>query len=103
MSVCVFDISKSEPGLCSYVQWVESGGARVVPVVIGRSQQYYNQVSICSVGRVGILLRYLQYKDPQNHPKKASFSIRRNSGKIFSFPPLIKEEYRPMEVGGGTQ
>ena len=43
-SVWDFDIFKSELSLCSYVQWVESGGARVVPVVIGRSEHYYNQV-----------------------------------------------------------
>ena len=28
----------------SYVQWAESGGARVVPVIIGRSRQYYEEV-----------------------------------------------------------
>ena len=29
----------------SYVQWVEAGGARVVPVVIGKEKEYYKEVS----------------------------------------------------------
>ena len=29
----------------SYVQWVMAGGARVVPVIIGRDQEYYEKVS----------------------------------------------------------
>ena len=28
----------------SYVQWVMAGGARAVPVIIGRDEQYYRQV-----------------------------------------------------------
>merc|ERR1712117_1336 len=28
----------------SYVQWVMAGGARVVPVIIGQDQQYYQQL-----------------------------------------------------------
>ena len=28
----------------SYVQWVEAGGARVVPVIIGRDRGYYAEV-----------------------------------------------------------
>ena len=28
----------------SYVQWVEAGGARVVPVIIGREREYYIEV-----------------------------------------------------------
>ena len=28
----------------SYVQWVMSGGARVVPVIIGRDREYYEKV-----------------------------------------------------------
>ena len=31
----------------SYVQWVEAGGARVVPVLIGRERGYYQQVGNC--------------------------------------------------------
>lgn len=30
----------------SYVQWVMSGGARVVPVIIGRDREYYNKVNV---------------------------------------------------------
>lgn len=44
MKLCVCDIFKSELVCVSYVQWVQSGGARVVPVIIGRSRQYYNEV-----------------------------------------------------------
>ena len=29
----------------SYVQWVMAGGARVVPVIIGRDLEYYTKVS----------------------------------------------------------
>ena len=29
----------------SYVQWVMAGGARVVPVIIGRDQEYYEKVN----------------------------------------------------------
>ena len=31
--------------LFSYVQWAESGGARVVPVVIGKERRYYEEVN----------------------------------------------------------
>ena len=31
------------------MQWAESGGARVVPVIIGRSRQYYEEVGQGSV------------------------------------------------------
>merc|ERR550517_574684 len=44
MKLCVCDIFKSELVCVSYVQWVQSGGARVVPVIIGRSRQYYNEL-----------------------------------------------------------
>ena len=30
----------------SYVQWVEAGGARVAPVIIGREREYYVEVRI---------------------------------------------------------
>ena len=30
--------------ILSYVQWAESGGARVVPVIIGKDRPYYEQV-----------------------------------------------------------
>ena len=33
--------------LCfSYVQWAESGGARVVPIIIGKDAAYYQQVTM---------------------------------------------------------
>ena len=28
----------------SYVKWVEAGGARAVPVIVGRSEEYYTEV-----------------------------------------------------------
>ena len=28
----------------SYIKWVEAGGARAVPVIIGKSKEYYKQV-----------------------------------------------------------
>ena len=32
---------------CSYIKWVEAGGARAVPVIIGRNKDYYEQVCVC--------------------------------------------------------
>ena len=31
----------------SYIQWVEAGGARSVPVIIGRQREYYTK-ALCS-------------------------------------------------------
>ena len=36
----------------SYVQWVQSGGARVVPVIVGRDKEYYAEVLGFPIGSV---------------------------------------------------
>ena len=37
--------SNSDVGkIYSYIKWVEAGGARAVPVIIGKSKEYYKQV-----------------------------------------------------------
>ena len=36
----------------SYVQWVEAGGARVAPVIIGREREYYVEVRILVQQRI---------------------------------------------------
>ena len=30
----------------SYVEWAMSGGARVVPIIIGRDEDYYRKVGV---------------------------------------------------------
>ena len=35
---------RAHPPLPSYVKWVEAGGARAVPIMIGQTRAYYNQV-----------------------------------------------------------
>ena len=46
----------------SYVDWAMSGGARVVPIIIGRDKEYYRKVGIVQV----LLLIRIEKKAFQN-------------------------------------